>query len=637
MLCYHALGVHMTGLPVADSESVPWHDHVVLCGLGTAGVRVAEGLLGAGTPLVIVDHGPPTPYRAAFAARGVPIVEGDCTNLATLRRAGVERSSAVLVVISDDLVNLQTALLARELHPGARIVIRLFNQRMAQHLRDLPVQVTALSLSAVAAPAFVLAAACPNLRGALTLARELWAVGRLTLPIAPALPGTLERWRQAGLVVVACSHAGGATLLCPPLDYIPPPGSRLLVVTHPARLQALGEDTERLIQALSAPEALPQLEAAWGQDDRVSRRSLPGRLAVLWLTPRLFWQRTSPFLRLALVALLALLASSVLVFHLFLSLSLVDALYFGVTLVTTVGLGDFNFQHASAWMKLYGVFVMLGGAALLTVIYALIVEFILDARLGDLVGARPDLARDHYVVAGLGTVGFRVVDALVREGEAVVVIESSESGRFLPQLRALGVPLVIGDAALEETLRRARVDQARALIAVTNNDLANLEAVLNARAIRPDIHAVLRAFDPDLAAQARQSLGIPASFSASQVAAPIFIDAALGYEASRILHLPVGLPPHQGVAVLRLEHLRCMAADGWCGQPIATVAAEQGGTALLWLPADPSGGRQFAPAGDAILEAGDTLVLAIPADGPAPAATAGTFAAATAAAMSPHG
>src|SRR5579864_4992607 len=89
----------------ADSRS----EHVVLCGLGTVGVSVTESLLQAGADVVVVDNGPPTPFREALGRLGVPVVEGDCTHPDTLRRAGVAHAQAVIVGVSHDMVSLQTA------------------------------------------------------------------------------------------------------------------------------------------------------------------------------------------------------------------------------------------------------------------------------------------------------------------------------------------------------------------------------------------------------------------------------------------------------------------------------------------------------------------------------------------------
>ncbi len=600
--------------PVLSDGSIgvsTWRDHVVLCGLGTVGMTIAESLLRAGARVAVVDNGPVTPFRQSLAEHGVPVIEGECTHLDTLRSAGTAQAQAVIVVISNDMVCMQTALAARELNPRARIVIRLFNLRTAHLLHDLPAGITALSLSATVAPVFTLAARCPALRGAFTLAGSVWAIGSLIAPAGDAGAHSLEQWRRLGLVVLACTASDGRFMLCPPPSYIPLPGSDVLVGAPPDRLEALSGDPASLDRALRAGEAPARLSVQPNRGARRSRTPLTDALRAL----RRFWRNANRVLRLALVGLLALVAASVVAFAFFYPLHPVDALYFTVELVTTVGLGDFNLQHASIPLKLFGVFVMLGGALLMAVVYGLLAEFLLNSRIEALLGEHPDEMRGHYVVAGLGAVGFRVVSALHEAGEQVVGIDSSASGRFVPQLRALEVPLVIGDAALEETLARAQISRARAFIAATSTDLVNIEAVLNAQAMRPDGHVVLRVFDPALAVQVRRGLGIPSSFSSSQIGAPAFISAALGHDALQVLSLPVGWPSEVATQRVLVLHLQAGDGDDLCGRRIDEVATTRGGTALLYLQAGTHDSPRFAPPSDQILAAGDRLVLAIPEGG----------------------
>jgi voltage-gated potassium channel Kch len=218
--------------------------------------------------------------------------------------------------------------------------------------------------------------------------------------------------------------------------------------------------------------------------------------------------------------------------------------------------------------------------------------------------------RDHYVVAGLGAVGFRVVSELHEAGEQLVVIESAENGRFVAQVRAMHIPVILGDAAQEETLRRARVSRAQAFIGVTSNDLVNIEAVLTARALQPGGHVVLRVFDAPLAAQVRRGLGIPASFSASQIGAPAFVSAALGHNVPQVLTLPMD---EQTGAARRVALTFVRSTDEEAqGRAIGEIAASRGGVALLVLPANAPESPIAAPPDGGILEEGDTLVLAVP-------------------------
>ena len=135
--------------------------------------------------------------------------------------------------------------------------------------------------------------------------------------------------------------------------------------------------------------------------------------------------------------------------------------------------------------------------------------------------------RDHVVLVGLGRLGWRVFNLLRDLGEPVVVIEADPRNEFLEDVRRDGSPLFVGDGRRDKLLEDANVAQARCIIAASNNDLANLEIVLDARRIAPEIHVVLRVFDQNLANKVREGLGIRLAMSQSAVSAPAFTVAAL--------------------------------------------------------------------------------------------------------------
>jgi len=535
--------------PLAAAEDTSaWHDHVVLCGLGRIGESVTEAILRAGTRIVVIDNGPSTPFKRLLARHGVPVIDGDSTRYELLQLAGVRNARVVIVTISHDMSSLKTALAARELNLSGRVVMRLFNQRMAEHLRSLPVGIEALSLSAMVAPVFAMAARNPWLRGAFTLGGTTWAIGNIVVPFAGVATLTLEHWRLVGMVTLACTTPE-KTVWFPPVDYVPAAGANLLVAAHPSRLRALGRHPEWVTSATNSgnPEQWLETQLALTMPRRRQRpRGILRRLVRLW-------RHTNPFLRAAVSLMLTLFLISVIVFRQFYPLALSNAVYFTAALITTVGLGDINLLHAATPLKFYGVFVMLTGAVLMAVIYALIAEAVVSERIAALVGAPLDDQHEHYVVAGVGTVGFRVVTMLHEAGEHVVAIEESEHARFVSQVRALGIPIVIGDTLFEDTLRRAQIARARAFICATSSDLANIEAALNARAIRPDIHVVVRVFDHELAVQARRSLNIPAAFSTASLGAPVFASAAIGHEAPRIIGVPVDHPGVDSLSILYIQ------------------------------------------------------------------------------------
>jgi Trk K+ transport system NAD-binding subunit len=134
---------------------------------------------------------------------------------------------------------------------------------------------------------------------------------------------------------------------------------------------------------------------------------------------------------------------------------------------------------------------------------------------------------NHIVVCGLGNVGVRVVQHLHKRGELVVAIERNHDSRFVAEMQGYNVPVLIGDVRDLGLLERVNIRGAKALIAVTDSDLVNIEAALTAKEVCPDLRIVLRLFDQKLANKVEKVLGINSAFSASALAATVFAQAAI--------------------------------------------------------------------------------------------------------------
>src|SRR5439155_9119114 len=129
--------------------------HFILCGLGRVGWRVLEHLRAAGARVVVIDNRcrPDDPRLA-----GASLVIGDCRAQEALTQADVAHARGVLIVTSDDLVNLSAALMVRHLNPAVRVVVRMFNQTLIARLGGALGNVRALSTSALAGPLLALIA-----------------------------------------------------------------------------------------------------------------------------------------------------------------------------------------------------------------------------------------------------------------------------------------------------------------------------------------------------------------------------------------------------------------------------------------------------------------------------------------------
>ncbi len=137
------------------------------------------------------------------------------------------------------------------------------------------------------------------------------------------------------------------------------------------------------------------------------------------------------------------------------------------------------------------------------------------------------LCRNHFIVIGIGKVGYQVVKGLVEMRETIVAIEMASGAPLLGELFDKGVPVIQGNARMTSVLEQAGVRHARAVIITTSDDLTNLDAAITARDLNADAKIVLRLFDETLATKVAGAFAMP-TISTSQVAAPAFIAAATG-------------------------------------------------------------------------------------------------------------
>lgn len=206
---------------------------------------------------------------------------------------------------------------------------------------------------------------------------------------------------------------------------------------------------------------------------------------------------------------------------------------------------------------------------------------------------------DHIVVCGLGNVGVRVVEHLKRSGEEVVVIESEKDNRFAYEASALDIPVLEGDARDQTVLETASIRQAKAIIAVTNNDLVNLEAVLTARDLNPGIRVVIRMFDQRLAKKMEKVLKFDGAYSSAARAGPLFAQAAISGHILDSFEF--------GGTVINAVQIGVEANTKIVGLTIDEIRSRHEVTVLLHEKAD--GQLDWNPAPSNVLHVGDKMLI----------------------------
>lgn len=479
---------------------------VVLCGLGRVGWRVLEFLREAGTPVAVVSlHGDATDPKLG----GVRVIRGDCRDPAVLEQAGISNARGVVIVTSDDLVNVATAMLARRLNSDCRVVVRMFNQNLIPRLGAALRNTTALSVSALTAPLLALSAVTGDSLGIVKLDTGPLQIAEVVAEAGSDLVGRrlAELADQYHYLTLAhLPNAGAARWLHGVTrDIVLSPADRIVVCGRP-------DDLEPLL-SLSRGRLLPGVRwAGWLR--RTARTAI-----------RTF-REIDLSLKLGTTALILTLFVSTLVFRYGTGTDWAEGLYRSVSAAATVT--DLHGEGQPGWVKVFLSILKIAGAALLAGFTAIFTQYLLRARLGGAFELRKIPDGGHVVVCGLGNVGFRCVEELVRMGRSTVAVEVINDNPFAATVRRMGVPVVVGDVTVSEVLRQARADTARAVIAATSSELANLEVALLVRELNPEQRVVVRLTDPEFARAVREAAEIRHAVSVPALAAPAFAAALYG-------------------------------------------------------------------------------------------------------------
>ena len=199
------------------------------------------------------------------------------------------------------------------------------------------------------------------------------------------------------------------------------------------------------------------------------------------------------------VALLgALLAIGTVGFHLVQGWGWFESLYTTLMTVSTIGAGPEN--ELSGRGQVFNIVLILLGVGTVGFAIGTLTKAVVEFELGSFFGRRrmeKELLslKNHFIVCGVGRMGRRVACEISARKFPLVIIERDPARAVWAQER--GFPVIIGDAASEAVLRKARIEHARALASAVTSDAQNVYIMLTARGIAPNIPIIARASEED--------------------------------------------------------------------------------------------------------------------------------------------
>ena len=469
-------------------EVFQFHREIIVCGEDALATTINDELRGAGARIIRIN------------------------SAADLLGAGVHRARAVVCAGPNDAVNLEIALLARRYSPNVRVVARIADNVLRDAVAAVSGPGAILNVADLATPSIVEAVLSRNGHHFETAGMEFVVWGS-----EARKDGTL-REIYGDLAPVAVVHGKNAPV---PGDVVPCPGRDEKVYVGDWT-SMIGVKDELEARGITVPRS-------------TATRSSRSKFKSIMDALRAMRDDVNPLLVPSLAfALLLTLGSAAVVRFAYVNprMSWLDAVYFASETITTVGYGDFSFGLQSRFMRVFGVALMFGGAIVTAILVAFIADLLLSRRFVHTAGLRRARhMRDHIVVVGMGSTGIRVVTDLTSAGYDVVVIEHDENNRFLSTLAELDVPVIFGDSTMRTTLESARVDRARGMAVMTQDDMENIRTgIVLLEILGPDTKQpiVLRVQGRALSAAVSQQFGFENVRSVVDLAAPWFIGAAMG-------------------------------------------------------------------------------------------------------------
>ncbi|UBF25721.1 NAD-binding protein [Kovacikia minuta CCNUW1] len=563
----------------------------IVCGLGSLGQYCVALLKEFGVSVSGIDSIETQPWEIPNLPQLLDqLLIGDCRQPELLERAKIQQCRAILLVTSDERVNIAAAFAARSLNPQVRLVIRSaqenLNDLLAQHLGNF----AAYEATQLPASAFALAALGNTTQGFFSL--DGTALRVVQEPIQPN-----HRWcdrRQVYELNTASrrvlDHAPGSTAPCLEFYQWEPHAS----------IQA--EDTLTYIETT---EKLSGLSTQLATHTSKIPQKPTHPLSLRNLKPALnhFWRESQQTQRVGILSsgvMLGLFLLGTALYKLqYPDLSLKDALNLAIVLL----LGGFDNLFGGGlklsfpipgWLYLFSILMTVAGTVFIGILYAILTERVLAARF-QFMKRRPPVPKEaHVVLIGLGRVGQAVAKLMQELKHPLVGVNTTAlDPEVLPQ-----IPLVTGK--IREALTRVNLATAKSVMVVTDDEVANLEIGLMVRTQNPHCQLVLRTFDLRFGENVARLLPDASVLRAYALAAEAFVGAAFGENILNLFRL-------NDRTTLVTEY-QIEADDTLTGKLLAEIAYGYGVVPILHQKSHYRFAR-LMPSDDVRLQAGDRLVV----------------------------
>jgi len=259
------------------------------------------------------------------------------------------------------------------------------------------------------------------------------------------------------------------------------------------------------------------------------------------------------------------------------------------------------------WEQILSILLILGSYIVVAYLLRLAADYFMggefkESRRKRRIMKNIEKMKDHYIVCGFGRVGTQVTEELFHEGVPFVVIDRDP--REAKNAVSKGYNAICGDPTMEESLAKANIENAKALITCLGEDTDNLFVTLTARSLNSELYVVARANFEENIPKFEKS-------GANRVATPYQIG---GYHMATMALRP-GVLDFLDVIVdsrhdeLEVEEIEIPRTSFLVGKTIAgAISRDKTGVTILAIN-HKDGSSKVNPLGTETIHQGDKLIV----------------------------
>ncbi len=282
--------------------------------------------------------------------------------------------------------------------------------------------------------------------------------------------------------------------------------------------------------------------------------------------------------------------------------SVFDSLYMTIITLSTTGFREFH--PLSPVGRIFTIFLIIFGLSFLFYALGKINIAIFEEQLfrRGKMQKKIDKLKDHYIICGHGKMGDFITSELNSKNKPFVIIEKDED--HIEYIKDKNYLYIQGDATEDDVLLSAKIDKAKGLVAVLNNDVLNVYATLTARGLNENLKIIARA-DEDSSRQKLIKAG------ADKVVLPYEIG---GFRITQALLKPTVVEYIDGLFSLpdlglEIEEIKIGDKSKLIGKTLANSGLRGKLNVIILSIYRKNGDLIYNPTSDVKISFGDTLVV----------------------------